>query len=303
VEGEAGLLVTERLSARALAVPLLCNRALVALRRDQLATAAEYVSRAESLVGAGIGATVEDLSWALAIVRREQHGAKAAVEVLEPVYAALPVRKLLITQDPGAAPELVRLAMAAGADDHARQAAAAIRTLATDNPRVASLTAAAAHAEGLLDDDLDALRAAVRAYRTSPRNLAKAAAMEDAARAERTAGDKTAAVRLLDEALAIYATAGAHRDHARVVKALRGLGVRRRAGAAVTGARTGWDSLTEAELRVVRLVAQGMTNRAVASTLFLSPHTVDTHIRHAFAKLGVSTRVELTRKALAHEPT
>jgi DNA-binding CsgD family transcriptional regulator len=60
--------------------------------------------------------------------------------------------------------------------------------------------------------------------------------------------------------------------------------------------------LTAAELRVVRLVAQGMTNREAAAALFLSAHTIDTHLRHAFAKLGVNSRVELTRQALIHEP-
>ncbi len=56
--------------------------------------------------------------------------------------------------------------------------------------------------------------------------------------------------------------------------------------------------LTRAEHRVVRLVAEGLTDQAVASRLSVSPHTVDTHLRHAFAKLGVSNRVELTRRVL-----
>jgi len=65
--------------------------------------------------------------------------------------------------------------------------------------------------------------------------------------------------------------------------------------------KTGWASLTEAQLRVARLVAEGGTNRQIADRLFLSPHTVDSHIRHAFAKLGVTSRVELTRLALAND--
>lgn len=42
-----------------------------------------------------------------------------------------------------------------------------------------------------------------------------------------------------------------------------------------------------------QLVAQGLTNGAVAKRLYISPHTVNTHLRHAFAKLGVSNRVAL----------
>ncbi|MEV5502032.1 LuxR C-terminal-related transcriptional regulator [Nonomuraea fuscirosea] len=75
-----------------------------------------------------------------------------------------------------------------------------------------------------------------------------------------------------------------------------------RGGAARGGPGLGWAALTPSELRVVRLVAQGMTNRETAAALFLSPHTVDTHLRHAFAKLGVNSRVELTRQVLTHEP-
>ena len=56
---------------------------------------------------------------------------------------------------------------------------------------------------------------------------------------------------------------------------------------------SGWDSLTPAELNVVHLVAAGKTNREVAEELFLSRHTVDSHVRHVFAKLGLSSRVDL----------
>lgn len=59
--------------------------------------------------------------------------------------------------------------------------------------------------------------------------------------------------------------------------------------------------MTDSELRVVRLVAQGLTNREAASRLFLSPHTVDSHLRHSFTKLGVNRRVELTRHVLAYD--
>jgi DNA-binding CsgD family transcriptional regulator len=54
-------------------------------------------------------------------------------------------------------------------------------------------------------------------------------------------------------------------------------------------------------LRVVRLVANGLTNRQVAARLFVSPHTVDSHLRHSFSKLGVTSRVELTRQVLTHD--
>jgi pimeloyl-ACP methyl ester carboxylesterase/DNA-binding CsgD family transcriptional regulator len=60
---------------------------------------------------------------------------------------------------------------------------------------------------------------------------------------------------------------------------------------------TGWESLTEAELDVVRLVVEGLTNQQIATRLHVSPRTVQTHIAHVFAKLGVSRRAEVAAEA------
>jgi DNA-binding CsgD family transcriptional regulator len=60
--------------------------------------------------------------------------------------------------------------------------------------------------------------------------------------------------------------------------------------------------LTHSEERVARLVAHGYTNREIAARLFLSHHTVDTHVRHIYQKLQVRSRVALTRLILRVEP-
>jgi len=59
--------------------------------------------------------------------------------------------------------------------------------------------------------------------------------------------------------------------------------------------KTGWDSLTDSELKVVNLIAQGATNQSVATQLHPSLHTVKTHVHNAFAKLGINSRAQLTQ--------
>jgi len=59
----------------------------------------------------------------------------------------------------------------------------------------------------------------------------------------------------------------------------------------------GWPSLTEAELPVARLTAEGLTNADIAARLCLSRYTVETHLKHVFAKLGLESRAELAALA------
>jgi len=74
---------------------------------------------------------------------------------------------------------------------------------------------------------------------------------------------------------------------------LRALGVRPGPRGSRRRPAHGWESLTATERAVSRLVAEGLTNGAVAKRLYISPHTVNTHLRHVFAKLDVSNRVAL----------
>ena len=65
-----------------------------------------------------------------------------------------------------------------------------------------------------------------------------------------------------------------------------------------TAGPQGWGDLTESEQKLIPLVVEGLTNRAIADRLYVSVHTVNTHMKHIFAKLGINSRVELTRLAI-----
>jgi DNA-binding CsgD family transcriptional regulator len=68
-------------------------------------------------------------------------------------------------------------------------------------------------------------------------------------------------------------------------------------------ARAPVDGLTETERRIAALVAQGHTNREVASAMFVTENTVQTHVRHIFQKLGVRSRTELAARLVPAPPS
>jgi DNA-binding CsgD family transcriptional regulator len=101
----------------------------------------------------------------------------------------------------------------------------------------------------------------------------------------------------LQAALAVYEQAGALRDAGRVRSRLGSNGSGRRARHPLDG----WESLTRIERSVAGNASEGLTNRKIAARMYLSPHTVDFHLRHIFRKLHVKSRVELTRLLVARD--
>jgi predicted ATPase/class 3 adenylate cyclase/DNA-binding CsgD family transcriptional regulator len=63
---------------------------------------------------------------------------------------------------------------------------------------------------------------------------------------------------------------------------------------------SGWTSLTPTERDVVRLVSEGLANKDIATRLFVSPRTVQTHLTHVYTKLGLTSRVQLVQEAARH---
>jgi len=117
-------------------------------------------------------------------------------------------------------------------------------------------------------------------------SIARTQSLVEATR--RALGDEDAAVLELDAARAAFAQLGAAPDLA----ALEALAAPR---AAASG------GLTPRELEVLRLVAAGRTNKAIASKLVLSERTVERHVSNILAKLGVSSRAGATAHAYEHD--
>ncbi|HXF21393.1 MAG TPA: LuxR C-terminal-related transcriptional regulator, partial [Streptosporangiaceae bacterium] len=159
----------------------------------------------------------------------------------------------------------------------------------------------------------------------TPRTVGIALRAHAAAVPERARENLAEAVALLETAQARYDLAGAllelgaqlrragHPQQARP-PLRRALDLAQRTGAAplagrarqellAAGARprrtalTGPDALTSAERRVTALAADGLSNRQIAQHLFIAQATVETHLRHAFHKLGITSRAGLPRLA------
>jgi DNA-binding CsgD family transcriptional regulator/tetratricopeptide (TPR) repeat protein len=196
------------------------------------------------------------------------------------------------------APDLVHLALALGHRDVAAEVASTVAAGAALAPEVPTVQSLTLRCQGLAGGQAEPVIEAVALARRAPLLIEHAGACEDAARLLAQGGRQDEAAGLLAEALARYEQAGAGAWAGRVRAQLRALGVRPAPRGPRHRPAGGWESLTATERAVSLLVAEGLTNGAVARRLYISPHTVNTHLRHVFAKLGVPNRVALA--AVAH---
>jgi DNA-binding CsgD family transcriptional regulator len=170
----------------------------------------------------------------------------------------------------------------------------ATEALERERPEICLFAGVSGYARGILERDAAAMEGAAAFLESCSRPLLYAAAAEDAGAELARENRADEALDHLNAAFDIYTHHEAFADARRVARELRGLGVERRI---VTHprARTGWDSLTDSELKVVNLIAMGTTNRDVAAQLHLSIHTVKTHVHNAFAKLAITSREQLAQ--------
>jgi DNA-binding CsgD family transcriptional regulator len=197
--------------------------------------------------------------------------------------------------------DAVRLALVAGDETTAAQVTGRAEALAGGS-QISHRQAVAAHCRGLLRRDPAELAEAAHGYRSAGRPLPEAQALEAAALAFAERADIPAARTHFTEAFAIYTELGARWDLARAQATFRAHGIRRGPRARHRRSQQGWDSLTPTEAKVVNLVARGMSNPEIATRLFLSRRTVQTHVSHILTKLDLSSRIDIAREASRREP-
>ncbi len=192
-------------------------------------------------------------------------------------------------------PAYVETMLAVGDAEGARSASQELEEIAAGNES-RMLSAMAAHASGAVELSEGDPRAGLVALRNALDAWQELGAPYEAARARVLVGlacralsdDETAALEL-EAARGVFAGLGARPDLSHVDS--------------LTGRSASGDShgLTERELEVLRLVAAGTTNKAIAADLVVSERTVDRHVSNIFTKLGVSSRAAATAYAYEHQ--
>ena len=194
----------------------------------------------------------------------------------------------------GLLPAYIEIMVAVDDVDAARGACRELGSIA-EGHETGALGAQAAQARGALELAAGDAASAVSSLRRAGEVWRQLKAPYEAARARELAGlacrvlgdDETAALEL-DAARAAYVELGAASDLAR----LRSRG---------DDAAADTHGLTGREIEVLRHLAAGQTNKAIATRLVLSERTVDRHVSNIFAKLGVSSRAAATAYAYEHQ--
>jgi DNA-binding CsgD family transcriptional regulator len=269
------------------------RRACARSQGDRRATAAAHYQQAEVHRLTGEFAAAEtayrnasqsgrDPQPGFALLRHAQGRTDAAVAAIRSAIGA--------TADPPARlsllPAYIEVLLAAGRLAEARDACGELEALArsfdTGVPGAMALQARGAVelAEGNAQAAIVSLRQAVEVWQRIEMPYATARARVLVGQACRTLGDEDGADLEFGAAKSIFSRLGAAPDLARIC--------------ALTTAAPAGHPLTPRELQVLRLVAGGKTNAAIAAELFLSERTIERHLSNIFTKLDLSTRTAAT---------
>jgi DNA-binding CsgD family transcriptional regulator/tetratricopeptide (TPR) repeat protein len=203
------------------------------------------------------------------------------------------------TEEVGQAEELVadavRLAVKTGDLTTARSLAKQAEEFA-EGAETPYRQANALYCVGLVDHDAQKLAAAAQRYADASRPLLMAKAYEAAAEEFVRLDDRQAARDAMEKSIEAYSALGAQADINRVQANFREYGIRRGPHSKHRRAQSGWDSLTDAELKIAAFVAEGLSNPEISRRLVTSPRTVGTHVSHILKKMNLATRAEIARE-------
>jgi DNA-binding CsgD family transcriptional regulator len=135
---------------------------------------------------------------------------------------------------------------------------------------------------------IELLKESVASVEQSPATYERARCLTELGAALRRAGQRRSALEQLREGLDLADRCGALRLARRARDELVALGARPR-----RAALSGRDALTPSERRVAQLAADGLSNRDIAQSLFVTLRTVEGHLTHAYMKLDISSRQQL----------
>jgi DNA-binding CsgD family transcriptional regulator len=267
--------------------------AVIGLHRNEAASAREYLSATEPHALHVGQRSIPPLILARSMDREQAGDLPEALAVLTAAFDGNP-------DDLGETEDLlmdaVRLALKTGDKWTAQTLAGQAATLA-EGSQVPHRQANALYCRGLIDRDAAVLLEAAQRLADAGRPLPRAKALEAAAECLVEIEERTPARLAFEQAVAVYEFLGAEAALNRVNAEFRVHGIRRGPHSKHRRATSGWESLTDTELKVAALVEDGLSNPEIAARLVLSRRTVTTHVSHILKKLDVATRTEIARES------
>lgn len=268
---------------------------LVSLQRGDVAEARRRLTAGFGPAGADDEFRVPSLLLVRGWVTAAEGDADEAAALLSPLLFAGQEERDPWPWKPGWLRLLAYIGLMAG-DQKFTDEVLVLADLGADrNPEVASFAGTALQLHGLVGKDVALLERGAEVLARSPRPMMRASAYEDLGTELLRRERKRDGAEILDQAWDIYRDVGATGPLLDVQNRMRQAGLRRAKWLTVQPRpATGWQALTQSELKVARLIGVGHTNKAAAEELGVSVNTIGTHLRAVFAKLGVRSRVQLT---------
>ncbi|MEW6223022.1 MAG: AAA family ATPase [Chloroflexota bacterium] len=269
---------------------MLASRAFVrAHLGDEVGCRRDAEGASALAAASGVVMAERTVAWALGLLELSLGDAAAAHAVLGPLVTAARAAGI---REPGAVrfvPDEVEALVGTGRLDEAEALLDPYTTLARSSGRLGAW-AAADRARGLLlaargdgAGAIEVLGASRELYGTVDQPFGLGRTLLALGAAQRRALRRRDARATLEAAVAVFERLGA----------VRWAETARRELGAISGRQAAGEGLTAAEQRVAELVAAGRTNREVAATLFLTERTIESHLSHVYAKLGIRSRAEL----------